>query len=88
MWVSGDVHSHDTYRPWTDDTFVLLMNGTVDDVDFHLPGAPLADGYSRVLDTASGHVHAELRIQEDRVLRVPNRSMIVLLAHHGVPTGG
>lgn len=88
MWLSGDVHSHDTYRPWTDETFILLLNGTEGDVDFHLPGKPLADGYSRVLDTASGQVHAEPSIEESRVLRVPSRSVTVLLAHHGAPTAG
>ncbi len=88
MWLSGDVHAHDTYRPWTDETFVLLLNGTEGDVFFHLPGKPMADGYSRVLDTASGHVHAEPSIEENRVLRVPSRSVTVLLAHHGAPTAG
>lgn len=73
MWLSGDAQ--------TADTFVLLLNGSDEDVEFHLPGPPLSDGYARVLDTASGRVHPEPVPEGDRV-RVPNRSMTVLIARH------
>jgi glycogen operon protein len=86
MWLSGDVHANDAYRPWSDDTFVLLMNATLHDVDFTLPGEPVAYGYARVLDTASGHGHSE-PLSEVSPTRVPSRSMVVLLAHHGTPWG-
>lgn len=87
MWLTGDVHASDAHRPWTDDTFVLLLNGTDADVEFHLPGPPLADGYSRVLDTASGRVYPDPVRETNTSLRVPNRSMTLVVAHHGSTSG-
>ncbi len=81
MWLSGDAHARDSHRQWRDDSFLLLLNGTDDDVQFQLPATPLADGYSRVLDTAAGRVYPDPIPEGDRV-RVPSRSLTVLIAHH------
>lgn len=56
MLLSGVAHAHDPHRPWQDTSYLLVMNSGADPVTFTLPGSPVARGYSRVIDTASGDV--------------------------------
>ncbi len=53
MYLSGELKGRTPDgKPHTDSPFLLMLNATEQDVDFHLPGPPYGEVYSVVVDTA------------------------------------
>lgn len=53
MFMSGQAHSTDAYRPWTDTSFLIVFHAGSQPIHVTLPGAPYAHNYSVVLDTST-----------------------------------
>ncbi|MGP4112058.1 glycogen debranching protein GlgX [Streptomyces sp. 4N509B] len=89
MFLSGrDIPQRDARgRPVTDDSFLVLLHAGAAPLDFPLPGPPWAQGYELLVDTsreeqaaAPGTWHAA-----GAVIRVPERSVLLLRAHSTRP---
>ena len=90
MWLSGMAHADDPRRPWTDSSYVLLLNAGTESVTFSLPGPPVATGYSLVIDTEVGCVMTGPSEPDPRLSHqvvVAGRGMVVLAAHHASSGG-
>ncbi|MEU6816798.1 glycogen debranching protein GlgX [Streptomyces sp. NPDC046860] len=91
-WRRGDAHSvgvflngdaiaeHDAYgRRVVDDSFLLLLNGYWEPVDFRLPAASYGERWTTLIDTADPEgVPDERERKAGTRLRVESRSLILL----------
>lgn len=86
MYLFGNAHAHDAYRPWTDTNFLLMMNTGLYSTEFHLPGAPFAHEYSVAIDTDAAYVepdaHRRTRIHApESTIALEPRTLVLLEAH-------
>ncbi|WP_225094940.1 glycogen debranching protein GlgX [Streptomyces sp. CoH27] len=91
-WQRGDAHSvaaflngdaiaeRDSYgRRMTDDSFLLLVNGYWEPVDFRLPGTMFAERWATLIDTADPDgIPDEREHKAGTRVRVEARSLVVL----------
>jgi glycogen operon protein len=62
-----------------DDSFLLLLNGYWEPVDFRLPGAVYGDRWTTLIDTAEAQGPPdEAEHKHSGVLRVESRSLVLL----------
>ena len=77
--LSGDqIDEHDEHGlPITDDSMLLLLNSSPDDVSFVLPAAPTPGAWTPILDTSNPKVRST-RKPAGTTLKLTARSMMVL----------
>ena len=79
MYLSGDLHPvPGEPAPSPDDTFLLLLHASDDDIDFTLPGEPFGSAYTTVFDTADDHRVATREYAPGEVVRLTPRSSVLL----------
>ena len=82
MYLSGDLHPvPGEPEPRPDDTFLLLLHASDDDLAFTLPGEPFGSSYTTVFDTADDH-RSEPRtyLPGDAVPLTPRSSVLLRVA--------
>ncbi|MEU7057926.1 glycogen debranching protein GlgX [Streptomyces sp. NPDC046197] len=91
-WQRSDAHSVTAFlngdaiaepdpqgRPVVDDSFLLLLNGYWEPVDFHLPGAAYGERWTTLVDTAEPEGSPdETEHKHGGTLRVEARSLVLL----------
>ena len=77
--LSGDqIDEHDEHGlPITDDSMLLLLNSSPDDVSFVLPAAPTPGAWTPILDTSNPKIRST-RKPAGTTLKITARSMMVL----------
>ncbi len=66
-------------EPVTDDSFLLLLNASHEDIVFTLPPPAWADSWVVVVDTATGNVSPDdTSIKAGQAVPVPGRSLVLL----------
>jgi len=82
VFLSGDMPGEINHmgEPVRGTTLLILMNAYHEPLDFRLPGTLVSDHWTVALDTSRGFVDADevLRPDENNVIRVADRSLIVL----------
>ena len=79
MYLSGDLHPvPGEPAPSPDDTFLLLLHASDDDIDFTLPGEPFGSAYTTVFDTADDHRVAPREYAAGEAVRLTPRSSVLL----------
>ncbi|MEU3859914.1 glycogen debranching protein GlgX [Streptomyces sp. NPDC028722] len=81
VFLNGDaIAERDAYgRRMTDDSFLLLVNGYWEPVDFRLPGASYGERWTTLVDTADPEgVPDERERKAGTKLRVESRSLVLL----------
>ena len=79
MYLSGDLHPvPGEPAPSPDDTFLLLLHASDDDIDFTLPGEPFGSAYTTVFDTADDHQVATREYAPGEAVRLTPRSSVLL----------
>src|SRR4029077_19248349 len=83
MYVAGDALNLRTPRgePVVDVSFLLLLHGGGEPVDFTLPGAPWAVGYRSYLDTDDEHpAPSDTTLAPEDTVTLAPRSVVLLEA--------
>jgi isoamylase len=81
VFLNGDALAEPGSRgePITDDSFLMLLNASPDDVEFTLPGGPYAESWQLVLDTADIFADEDDKpLPGESLVEVSGRSVVLM----------